>query len=52
MHKFSIYPRRFDAWLCTGCGRCARACPAGMDLPEILGTLVRLSAPAEWEGGR
>ncbi len=43
MHKFSIYPRRFDAILCTGCGRCARACGAGMNLPEILGGLVRLA---------
>jgi ferredoxin len=47
MHKFSIYPRRFDAILCTGCGRCARACSSGMNLPEILGRLVQLArAPA------
>ncbi len=43
MHKFSIYPRRFDALLCTGCGRCARACGAGMNLPGILGQLVQLA---------
>jgi ferredoxin len=43
MHKFSIYPRRFDAILCTGCGRCVRACGAGMNLPEILGRLVQLA---------
>ncbi len=43
MHKFSIYPRRFDSILCTGCGRCARACGAGMNLPEILGQLVQLA---------
>lgn len=43
MHKFSIYPRRFDEFLCTGCGRCARACGAGMNLPEILGQLVQLA---------
>jgi ferredoxin len=46
MHKFSIYPRRFDAILCTGCGRCARMCPAGMNLPEILGQIVQLAGPA------
>ncbi len=44
MHKFSIYPQRFDAVLCTGCGRCVRACPAGMDLPEVLGHLYAAQA--------
>ena len=43
MHKFSIYPRRFDALLCTGCGRCARACGAGTSLPEILGRFAALA---------
>jgi ferredoxin len=43
MHKFSIYPRRFDAILCTGCGRCTRACGAGTNLPEVLGGLVQLA---------
>jgi len=50
MHKFSIYPRRFGAILCTGCGRCSRGCPAGMNLPEVLGQLVQLAA-AEPQGG-
>ncbi len=50
MHKFSIYPRRFGALLCTGCGRCARACPAGMNLPEVLGQLIQL-AGAPPQGG-
>ncbi len=36
LHKFSVYPNRFGQVLCTGCGRCVRACPAGMDLAEIL----------------
>jgi ferredoxin len=49
MHKFSVYPRRFDQILCTGCGRCARTCGAGMNLREILGELVRL-ADADAEG--
>jgi len=48
-HKFSIYPSRFGEILCTGCGRCARACPGGMDLPTLLGELMEL-AKAEPEG--
>jgi ferredoxin len=36
LHKLSVYPSRFGEPLCTGCGRCARACPAGIDLPELL----------------
>jgi ferredoxin len=43
-HKFHIYPSRFGEVLCTGCGRCARACPGGMDLPEILQEIGRLAA--------
>jgi ferredoxin len=42
-HKFSIYPSRFGEILCTGCGRCSRNCPAGMDLPEMIGKLVAKS---------
>jgi ferredoxin len=45
MHKFSIHPRRFNEVLCTGCGRCSRACEGGMNLPEILGQLVHLAGP-------
>ncbi|HUK14619.1 MAG TPA: 4Fe-4S dicluster domain-containing protein [Thermoanaerobaculaceae bacterium] len=45
-HKFSIYPAKFGEVLCTGCGRCARACPGGMDLPEILGRIAALAGAA------
>ena len=31
-HKFRYYPEKFGEVLCTGCGRCIRLCPAGMDL--------------------
>ena len=43
-HKFSVYPRRFGEMLCTGCGRCSRICPGGMNLVEIVGGLISLSA--------
>jgi ferredoxin len=45
IHKFAIHPRRFREILCTGCGRCSRACEGGMNLPEILGQLVQLAHP-------
>lgn len=35
-HKLLFYPDKFGRLLCTGCGRCVEACPAGMDLVEIL----------------
>ena len=35
MHKFSYFPERFNAVACTGCGRCARLCPAGMAISEV-----------------
>ncbi len=40
-HKFRYYPEKFGKTLCTGCGRCIRLCPAGMDL---LADLKELSA--------
>jgi ferredoxin len=46
MHKFAVYPARFGETLCSGCGRCARACPAGVDLPEILALLTTLATTA------
>lgn len=46
MHKFSIYPSKFGEILCTGCGRCARACPGGMMISEVVGELHSLSQKA------
>ena len=37
-HKFHVYPEKFGETLCTGCGNCARNCPAGMGvLPLVTG---------------
>jgi ferredoxin len=44
MHKFYIYPEKFGKTLCTGCGRCVRDCPGGMDLPEIVSRIAALAA--------
>jgi len=31
-HKFFVYPEKFGEILCTGCGNCARNCPAGLGI--------------------
>ena len=35
-HKFSYYPMNQGEILCTGCGRCIRGCPAGVDIRDLL----------------
>jgi len=46
MHKFSYIPERFHLLGCTGCGRCARLCGAGMSMLEVCREIAR-SAKAE-----
>jgi ferredoxin len=35
-HKFVMYPEKFGEILCTGCGNCARNCPAGLGVLPVL----------------
>ena len=46
-HKFHMYPARFGAVLCTGCGNCGRNCPAGIGMLGTLSELSRVSSPVE-----
>jgi ferredoxin len=36
MHKFKYYDDKFGQRLCTGCGRCIRHCPVGIDIAAVL----------------
>lgn len=39
MHKFAYFPERHDITACTGCGRCARVCSAGMRISAVCAAL-------------
>jgi len=41
MHKFKYYQDKFGQTLCTGCGRCIRSCPVGIDLVEVLESIEK-----------
>lgn len=36
LHKFGFYPELYGENSCTGCGRCIRLCPMGVDIREIV----------------
>ncbi len=39
-HKFCYYPEQHGGVLsCTGCGRCVRSCPAGIDIRRIVASM-------------
>ncbi|MDD2654234.1 MAG: 4Fe-4S dicluster domain-containing protein [Candidatus Omnitrophica bacterium] len=41
MKKFDFFPDNLGQFGCTGCGRCIEACPAKIDIREVLKALVK-----------
>ena len=39
--KFDFFPKVADIYACTGCGRCISACPAKIDIRNVLKKLVK-----------
>jgi sulfhydrogenase subunit beta (sulfur reductase) len=35
-HKFTYYPELYNLESCVGCGRCVRACPAAVDIRDMV----------------
>lgn len=40
MHKYSYVKKNFGYTACTGCGRCIRSCPVGMNIKTIVESIM------------
>jgi len=41
LHKYKYVPANFDGCVaCTGCGRCVRGCPVGINIKEVVKTII------------
>ena len=42
LHKFKYVPTNVELTACTGCGRCIRSCPVGMNIESIAKRIVEV----------
>jgi sulfhydrogenase subunit beta (sulfur reductase) len=43
LHKLLFFKERYGMFLCTGCGRCLRECPAGMNIAAFINQLEEVT---------
>ncbi len=36
LHRLQFFPERYGTFLCTGCGRCIRECPTGLNIAAFI----------------
>lgn len=48
-HKFVRAKYEHNHYLCTGCGRCIEACPANLNMKNIIETLLKLNKQITYE---
>jgi sulfhydrogenase subunit beta (sulfur reductase) len=41
MHKYVYIKKNFGLTACTGCGRCIRSCPAGINIRSVVKSIMR-----------
>lgn len=47
MHKYLYVRKNFGHTACTGCGRCIRSCPAGMNIKSVVENINRTLSNAQ-----
>lgn len=44
-HKFVRIPEEYNLPGCVGCGRCSEVCPAGINIKEVIGQILKKKMP-------
>jgi sulfhydrogenase subunit beta (sulfur reductase) len=46
LHKLQFFHERYGMFLCTGCGRCLRECPVGLNIADFINQLEEVTVDA------